>query len=139
MKKFTAYNKAYYLKRKEYIKAKALRRYQAKKAEIRKQQNEYNKIYVKNNRSKYNAKIRNRQIKILKATPIWANKIKIEEFYKQAEKLEKETGNRYHVDHIVPIKGKEVCGLHNEFNLQVILATENRKKGNKLVERPTLE
>jgi len=37
---------------------------------------------------------------------------------------------RYEVDHIVPIKGKNVSGLHVLKNLQVITRTENRRKGN---------
>jgi len=39
----------------------------------------------------------------------------------------------FEVDHIIPVKGKNVCGLHTPANLQVIPRTENRRKGNKLV------
>ena len=38
----------------------------------------------------------------------------------------------FEVDHIIPVKGESVCGLHTPANLQVILRTENRRKGNKL-------
>jgi hypothetical protein len=42
------------------------------------------------------------------------------------------TGEDWEFDHIIPIKAKKVCGLHWDGNLQVIPATLNRAKGNKL-------
>ena len=38
----------------------------------------------------------------------------------------------FHVDHIIPLKGKNVCGLHVENNLRIIDGLSNMKKGNKL-------
>jgi 5-methylcytosine-specific restriction endonuclease McrA len=43
------------------------------------------------------------------------------------------TGVRHEVDHIVPLKGKSVCGLHVPWNLRVIPERENRSKGCELV------
>ena len=65
------------------------------------------------------------------ASPVWADRAKIKEIYKDC--VLKSSGGkvRHEVDHIVPLRGKNVCGLHNEFNLQVITATDNRAKSNK--------
>ena len=57
----------------------------------------------------------------------------IKYLYIQAKELEKLDGIKYHVDHIVPLRGKTVCGLHVPWNLQVITAEENMKKHNKFL------
>ncbi len=64
-----------------------------------------------------------RKIRKLCATPDWANLENIKEIYKNCPK-------GYHVDHIVPLQGKNVCGLHVENNLQYLTAKENIQKGN---------
>ena len=69
------------------------------------------------NAARYAAKI--------KATPIWANRNEIRRFYENRP-------NGFHVDHIIPLKGKTVCGLHILENLQYLPALENCKKGNQL-------
>ncbi len=61
----------------------------------------------------------------------WADKEKMKKVYEERDAKTKETGIDHHVDHIVPILGKKVCGIHNEFNLQVIIKQENQKKSNK--------
>ena len=67
------------------------------------------------------------------AVPKWANNERIAEFYKAADFLGMVTGEWYHVDHIVPLTHKLVCGLHWEGNLQVITAVDNLKKFNTFV------
>jgi len=66
-------------------------------------------------------------------TPKYANKFFILEAYRLAQLRTKLTGIRHVVDHIIPIKGKLVCGLHIETNLQVITAHENLRKSNVFV------
>lgn len=71
-----------------------------------------------------------------RATPSWLPKAQLEEmaaFYETATRLTRETGIRHDVDHIVPLRGREVCGLHVPWNLRVIPHDENVSKFNRLV------
>jgi 5-methylcytosine-specific restriction endonuclease McrA len=71
------------------------------------------------------------------ATPAWLTReerLQMRELYVQARKLTAVTGERYVVDHIVPLRGESVCGLHVPWNLRVITQDENLKKSNKLVD-----
>jgi 5-methylcytosine-specific restriction endonuclease McrA len=71
------------------------------------------------------------------ATPTWLTKderLKMRELYVQARKLTSITGERYVVDHIIPLRGEEVCGLHVPWNLKVITQEENLRKSNKMID-----
>lgn len=65
------------------------------------------------------------------ALPIWRDEEKIEVIYSISELKTICLGTRHHVDHIVPLVSKYVCGLHCEHNLQVLPAKENISKGNR--------
>jgi hypothetical protein len=89
--------------------------------------------YRKRNTAAYSAYAAKRRALELKATPNWANLAAIEIEYKLSAWCSSVMGQQYHVDHIIPLKGKNVCGLHVESNLQVIPARVNQSKHNKFV------
>ena len=71
---------------------------------------------------------------IQNATPLWltdAEKQEMADLYLEAATRTIQTGVKHHVDHIIPLQGKTVCGLHVPWNLQVIEAIENLKKSYK--------
>jgi len=78
------------------------------------------------------AKNRTRDLRKTRATPPWVELSLITPFYEYAAALTKQTGIRYSVDHIMPLKGKDSSGLHVPWNLQVIPLADNIKKGNRL-------
>jgi hypothetical protein len=77
----------------------------------------------------YGAKKRAKRIK---AMPPWADEEHIGRFYSEAEIMTRLTGIPHEVDHIVPLNGVGVCGLHAPANLRVVTKEFNMKKGNKL-------
>jgi len=95
---------------------------------------EYNKSWKKANLGLVNAKQARRRAAKLQATPKWTDLEKIKEVYKEAHRLTKLLGIKMHVDHIIPLQGELVCGLHVPNNLQIITATENLRKSNKLLQ-----
>ena len=72
-----------------------------------------------------------------RAQPAWANPDAIEAFYKEAARLTRVTGIVHEVDHVYPLRGKTVSGLHCEANLQVVPQSVNRRKSNKLPDHAT--
>ncbi|KKL97025.1 hypothetical protein LCGC14_1838570 [marine sediment metagenome] len=73
--------------------------------------------------------IRNQYLK--ERTPRWANLDKIKEIYLERDRLIVETGVQHHVDHVIPLNGKCISGLHIHTNLQILTAAANLNKSNK--------
>jgi hypothetical protein len=125
--------KQYRLKNKDIIKEK-IKQYRLDNKERIKQYRLDNKERIREVKKKYYLKkphiqcalnAKRKAIKI-KATPKFANIEKIKEIYKNCPK-------GYQVDHIIPLQGKNVCGLHVEWNLQYLTEHDNKTKSNKLI------
>lgn len=71
----------------------------------------------------------NRYSQLKNCTPVWADRRYIRLWYQLAEIETTRTGQKVTIDHIIPIKGKNVCGLHWEHNLQFLFKDDNSKKG----------
>ena len=83
------------------------------------------------NPAKVNAQGMRRYAGKLKAVPSWVELATLSRIYEEARQLSQDTGIQHHVDHIVPLQSKFVCGLHCQANLQIITAEENRRKNNR--------
>lgn len=91
------------------------------------------KSYRLRNAAKVNAKNARRKAAKLQRTPPWLTREHFEEMrviYMESEILTKWSGVKHHVDHIVPLLGKNVSGLHVPWNLQVLMASDNLTKHN---------
>ena len=73
---------------------------------------------------------------IKRATPPWADKSAITDLYVLAKVLSRETGMQLDVDHVVPLRGRLVCGLHVGTNLRLLPRRENQLKHNRFAEVP---
>ena len=128
-----AAGRRYYEKNKEAVKARA----NARPLEERKR---HKATHKQNNPEYYKSLTSVRKRRHRQATPKWVTaeqKLAMRQLYLQAMELTKLTGERYVVDHIVPLLSDEVCGLHVPWNLRVITQEENLKKSNKLLDTPS--
>lgn len=142
-------NRRYTEKHPEKIRAKALR-HRAKNIDIirikdresSKAYREANKEKVATSKLKYaqenkhiiNAAVARRKAAKLERTPGWLtefDKLKIKCLYSIAAMLTRENKEPWHVDHIIPLQGGLVSGLHVPSNMQVMRGIENVSKKNK--------
>lgn len=125
-----AAGRRYYKKNRELVIARA----QARTPE---EKRAYKKKYHERNPEQRKAQTSLRKRRHREATPPWitADQKKVmRSLYLDAQHMTKITGERYVVDHIVPLLSEEVCGLHIPWNLRVITQEENLKKSNKFVD-----
>jgi len=100
---------------------------------------EYRNAWKEANKTQVLADNKVRRRKHRDATPPWLTrkqKSEIRQLYQIAITMTQTTGEQYVVDHIVPLRGESVCGLHVPWNLRVITQEENLKKSNKHVDTP---
>jgi hypothetical protein len=94
----------------------------------------YNKEHYQKQKLHYDVRDAKRRADKMQRSPRWIKDVFVEEIkviYRRAKLIKKFTGEVWHVDHIVPMKGKKVSGLHVPWNLQLLPAKENISKGNK--------
>lgn len=115
---------------KERRKEQGRRLYAKKREEIL----EKKRIWRGSNRHAVQAQTAKRRSSKINATPSWLTDrqyLEIKSFYLTATVATKTTGIKHHVDHVIPLRGKLVCGLHVPWNLMVVTAKENLSKGNR--------
>lgn len=145
--KFKKNKKEFYDKNKDILARKAKEKYKLKSntKEFKNKCKKANRKYYKKNKHIINKKTSNykknnpdkhafhesiRRCKKLKATPKWSDLDKIKVLYEKAKWLGSLTGLKYHVDHVIPLQGNNICGLHIWENLQILESSLNCSKNN---------
>lgn len=118
-----------YLRNRDQALEEATERYWANRDALLAQKRKYYRL----NKGAISQRVRERKQHVSgRATPPWSKKDLIEAYYMIARGMTEQTGIPHVVDHIVPLKGEDVCGLHVENNLQVLASTANDRKGNRM-------
>ena len=96
---------------------------------------EYKRAWKQRNPDYVQVIVNSRRRRLRNAAPPWLtenHKMQIREMYLAARRLTRDTGVKHAVDHIIPLRSNEVCGLHVPWNLQILTHVENSAKSNKL-------
>jgi len=119
----------YYARNTEVVKARAQARPTSEKYR-------HKLAYKAANPDLYKELVSVRRRRFRDATPKWLTaeqKLEIRFHYRMAIALSRATKIPHAVDHIIPLQGEDVCGLHVPWNMQVLTQDENLKKSNKLL------
>ena len=80
-----------------------------------------------------NAQAAKHRAGLFRRSPVWADREKIKEMYAKAAAMSGMTGGPWHVDHVIPLRGRLVSGLHVHSNLQLLPGVENARKHNRYI------
>ena len=125
------YEKKRNKERSEYNNAKAKAWYRANPEKVKERAKKWNKNHPDIGRHA----LAKRRASKKQATPSWLTNDHLDhirQFYSISLAAEQVLGMKFHVDHIIPLQGTTVCGLHVPWNLRVIPAEQNLEKSNKL-------
>jgi hypothetical protein len=85
------------------------------------------------NPHKKNAETAKRRARKKQAMPKTADSSAMAAIYRECKVISQRTGIPHEVDHIIPLQGRDVCGLHVPWNLQILPAIENRRKAARMI------
>jgi len=129
--KIRAINAAYYKRHADRLNAKSIVWNNANPDKVKSN----GKAYRKTHPEKRNADAAKAHALKLQRIPAWANLDKINEWYEAAAFATNVFETSIEVDHIIPLNGKRVSGLHVDYNMQLLTRKANQQKNNKFEEK----
>ncbi len=124
LERLREYQREYREKNRDSLKEVATKWRDANKERYDQYRKDYQRQYINQNPAKKRSWTAKARAAKRNATPSWVDMDAIEAIYMEA------AASGMEVDHIVPLQGRNVCGLHVPWNLQLLTSTENRRKHN---------